>query len=72
MILAAYLAWTVALHMPSGETHYFETTPELCIAAEVDPGSVKLPDGTIAIQEVAVCFPPDPCECGAETDEAGS
>lgn len=71
MILAASLAWTIALTMPSGEIMWFSTTPELCIAAETNPGSVEMPDGSVLIPEIAVCHPPDPCVCG-ETEDASS
>lgn len=72
MIPALSLAWVIALTLPSGETHYFETSPELCIAAESSPGHLEMPDGTIAIPEIAVCFAPDPCVCEPETEAAGS
>lgn len=72
MIIATTLAWVIALQMPSGDTLYFETTNELCIAAEASPGHVEMPDGTIAIPEIAVCYPPDPCVCEPETEGVGS
>ena len=72
MILAATLAWTVALTMPSGEVMWFATTPELCLAAEASPGTVEMPDGSVVIPEIAVCHPPDPCVCAPEMEEAGS
>ncbi len=72
MIPALSLAWVIALTLPGGETHYFETSPELCIAAESNPGHLEMPDGSIAIPEIAVCWPPDPCVCEPETEAAGS
>lgn len=72
ILVATTLAWTIALTMPSGETMLFATTPELCIAAESNPGSVEMPDGTVLIPEIAVCWPPDPCVCEPETEAAGS
>ena len=72
MIPVLYLSWVIALTLPSGETHYFETSPELCIAAESSPGHLEMPDGSIAIPEIAVCWPPDPCVCEPETEAAGS
>ena len=72
MILAATRAWTVALTMPSGEVMWFATTPELCLAAEASPGTVEMPDGSVVIPEIAVCWPPDPCVCESETEAAGS
>lgn len=72
MILAASLAWTIALHMPDGQTMWFATTPELCLAAEQNPGTVEMPDGSVLIPEIAVCHPPDPCICEPEKEDASS
>lgn len=72
MILATALAWTIALHMPNGETMWFETTHELCIAAETSPGSVEMPDGSVLIPEIAICYPPDPCVCEPGMEDANS
>lgn len=72
MIIAAELAWIIALTMPTGDTLHFATTPELCIAAEHSPGSVEMPDGSVMIPEIAVCFPPDPCVCEPDVEDAAS
>ena len=73
MILAATIAWTIALHMPDGQTMWFATTPELCLAAEVSPGQVEMPDGTVMVPDIAVCHPPDPCICvEPEAEDASS
>lgn len=72
MILATALAWTIALHMPSGDIMWFETTPELCLAAEVSPGTVEMPDGSVLTPEIAVCHPPDPCVCEPDREDASS
>lgn len=71
-IAATSFAWIIALTMPSGETMFFETTPSLCIAAETDPGSVEMPDGSVVVPEIAVCHPPDPCVCETDTEDASS
>lgn len=72
MIPAASLAWIIALTVPGGETMFFATTPEICIAAESNPGSIEMPDGSIVIPEIAVCLPPDPCVCEPEMEDASS
>lgn len=72
MIPALSIAWTVALTMPGGVTMWFETTPEICLAAEQNPGTVEMPDGSVLVPEIAVCHPPDPCVCAPEMEDAGS
>lgn len=60
------------IHIGDAAAAVIETSPELCIAAESSPGHLEMPDGSIAIPEIAVCWPPDPCVCEPEMEDVGS